>query len=326
MFFLILFGLSSLIGIVYVVWVEATVRLAAWELRKDMEQVTIWAAQQNKNHIQQCAERLESEEIEGKQLPAPGAPLYPIQGYQMRFISQDSYVLELVCNRKPVRILELDEGKLTRGLTKTNGSGILVPVRKETEGYDDLTGLVAVKFGYRTLGVGVISGSLGWRVEQGDGNIDEGLSVPNTTCAGWGSFCCSTVLEMGEGSLEPRAIDCPETCFSHCGQRPVLVFFNTSPLLDYTTRTLTLFGNSVEVTFGYEVNDADNAVQQVVIEYGDGTRYETSQEKGLVTHTYRCATGECRFDASIAATDVLGYTLGDSRNTVITVIMKASQP
>jgi hypothetical protein len=323
MFFMLLVLLLVTSGLMYVVWVEVTVRYGAWDLRKEMEKVTILAANPNQDHFSLCQDTMESiPDPSQNQKQEQGTPVYPLTAYQMRFVSVNSFVIEVVCNRKPEKIVEIANGSLTRGLIKTQGSGIYVPIRTAAETYADITAAVAITYGYRTLGVGVYSGTLAWKTEPEAALINIGTSIPKTSCAGWGSYCCTPALEVGEGMAETRAVDCPGACYSHCGQRPVLVFFNSDPLLDFKTRTLTLYGQTVDVTFGYEMVDADNAINEVVIDYGDGEQYVSSADKGLVNHTYQCVSPECVYYATIAATDVLGYTLGESRNARLTVIVK----
>jgi hypothetical protein len=323
LFFGLALLLTILVGVIFVAVVEVTIRYGAWDLRQDLQRVTMFAADPPSDHFRRCTETLKTDpETPNQQRPLPGTPIYPLLAYQLRFTSSTEYVIEVVCNRKPVKVLSLETGKLSRGLVKIAGSGIRVPIRKANESYRDVTGLVRLGFGYRVLDVGLVEGSPKWLTGDKTNPLNEGVYIPATTCEGWGYRCCYPALEMGEGQQEPRATDCPSICYTHCGQRPVLIFFNTDPVLDYRSRTLTVFGPEVLVSFGYEVIDADSALTSVVIDFGDGETHETGMSKGLVQHTYRCGERECLFEARIRATDVTGYTMGDSRSETVMIVMR----
>jgi hypothetical protein len=323
LFFGLALLLSILSGLVYVTVVEVTIRYGAWDLRQDLEKVTILAAEPKSEHFRRCADTLKADpDTTNEQMPQPGMVTYPLSAYQLRFTSTTEYVIEVVCNRKPVKILALDSGKLSRGLVKVAGSGMYVPIRKANESYRDVTGMVRLGFGYRVLDVGLLEGTPGWLMDTGAYPLNEGKHIPATSCEGWGYRCCYPALEVGEGAKEPRATDCSAICYSHCGQRPVLIFFNTDPVLDYKSRTLTLYGSEVMVSFGYELIDADSALEKVMIDFGDGESYETSVQKGLVQHTYRCDQPECVYVARINAIDVTEYTMGDSRSKDVTILMR----
>lgn len=321
-FFLSCVSLAFLAVVCVGLYVETVIRLSAWELRKDMEAVTMWAVNPLEDHVALCLKRTPLVINKETETTNKETAKYPIQAYQLRFINQTDYSIEVICQIRPDKPEVIKAGTLHRGVTKTVGSGVRVPVVLPKYTTGSLTGVVELKFYYRKLKVGLIDGKTGWQMLSKNEIFEAGMAIPSDTCEGWGYTCCSDIMEVGVGDVYKGATDCPSDCFSRCDQRPMLLFFNTQPVLDFNNRLLTVVGHQVEVTFGWEITDADSLVQKVTVEFGDGEKYETQAMKGITSHVFNCNQNKCEYIAEIKAVDQQGYTMSQTKISQVKISLK----
>lgn len=234
-------------------------------------------------------------------------------GYQLRFVSDQEYVLEPACgfemgnDDKPTK-------RLFGGAKRLYGSGILV-----TGENDNGDAWVHLGFKDSQLVVGIIERKIkmSWEVEK---FAIGGDSPAMASCANWGFSCCQPGKDVGEGD-QVITYDCVLNCYQKCNQKPMVLRFNTNPLMNLTSRTLMLPRQDQSVEFGFDVND-DTPIEGIEIDYGDGTK-----DVGLkaltqnLVHTYNCQRSRCDYVVRLNATDVGGNELVESSlNTILVTV------
>lgn len=319
--FLRLFGMSVLAGVfilafLYVAWVEVSSVVATRALREDFRTLgryafTAAAADACQPELTAEEEKLisedDSEDLDRILDKDPG-----IEGYRLRFLNDTDYVLEAVCKSSQIAPIELGQRSLRWGLTKIRGSGVFYPLGHE----EKVEARVLVQQGYRVMEVGYTKGELvSFRSDPSQFRW-EGMSAAETVCEGWGNHCCLPPTMVGSGEQETRVLDCPEVCYPACLERPVVVYFNTQPVMDLNKRVIEAYGTQLEVRFGYQVEDFDGAIVRVSLDTGDGELLE-GEVQDMLVHTYRCDTGVCEFEARLRVVDSDKLTLSESPlNTV----------
>jgi hypothetical protein len=239
-----------------------------------------------------------------------------LTGYQLRFTSETGYVIEPVC-----RSLEnnpIQEGVLPLGVKRLYGSGVLMEI---VEGIPlDKDAWVHLIYGESQVAVGLFDGmaEVNWKAE--DLTIG-GESPAIASCADWGFTCCSSGAEVGE-STKVRTYDCIHSCYQRCNRLPILLFFNTNPVLNQGSREVVVSKSDPVIQFGYEISD-DQEGAEVEIDFGDGaTSGPLSAKESDLNHEYRCLNQQCMYTASIRAKDRSGNMLVDTELSRIRVIVR----
>lgn len=265
---------------------------------------------------------------------------------QLRFISDNEYVVEAICSQFIFSPIEVERGELPMMVTKESGqSGIVWG--------EEPSGVIISLMG-RKSGVfvrdGVISTDINNMVgvEMADG--------PITSCQGYGFACCQSDFQEGLGDQLLGVTDCPKTCYSSCRERPVVLSFASSPFVDPTTRQLTV-KRGQNVTFSYVISDdqtdpfaglnleEENQIavkmltivenflnpktqndqsedNQVWIDFGDGQRSKFSDLQGSVERAYTCNKAQCVYTASIRAINGQGVESADTIINSIKVVVQ----
>lgn len=247
---------------------------------------------------------------------------------QLRFTSPTTYVLEVVCQTSESLRTSVGAESLPPLVEKGVGqSGI---VRGE-----DLHGVTLSVLG-RT---GV--------VYEEDSFVRTALTYtpainiitdngPATVCEGYGFQCCNNTTQLGQGTQQTQALDCPLSCYATCVNRPVVLNFESDPTHTAGTRVVTIQAGE-PVQFFYTLNDirgdvfassvtaeekqrlsfvertmrslqnlfkntmAPDSLKKILISFGDGESIEVSDLQGAVSHTYTCLQAVCVYNAAIQA-------------------------
>lgn len=301
--------LGGLLGVAVVtvagwfLWERALVWIAGYQFQHDLgklKQITF-----SQNYVGACAKG-DSEQTQ------------PVSGVQLRFTSDTTYVIEPVCTNTMLEAEPLFEGALWGGVKRLYGSGIYIPlVDGNPEVRDGWVELVA---GTTTIAVGYFDGQTGlrWQVPT---NAVGGASPAVAGCADWGFECCELGSSQGFGAQVFPA-DCVAQCYQSCNQRPVVLFFNSDPMMG-RDRSVFVRGANVTVQFGFEVVDFDGAISHVQINFGDGQMSPPFSAKEVsVIHDYECHESACSFEAIVQAQDDGGTPLADSQTNRIRVNMQ----
>jgi hypothetical protein len=241
-----------------------------------------------------------------------------VSSYQLRFINETTYVFETQCH-KGGSGKQLSTHTLFGGVRRLYGSGIQINLT----GSEAQTTTAWVHLTYRKLVVvsGIFKNSIATKWDS-SAYTPGGETPANAQCADWGFMCCNETSEVGEGS-QVRTGDCTKACFQACNKRPIILFFNTDPLLDMTSRELLLTESMSTVTFGYEIADYDGSVQSVMIDYGDNQKdTDLPSKSDSISHVYSCLRSSCTYQVQLYASDNHKHSQATSTIATIKIVMR----
>lgn len=226
-----------------------------------------------------------------------------VLSYQLRFTSPNAYVIEAVCDRIGAPAIEVSAKSLPKGVVKTAGSGLSWPVARQDADvvFSDAAFTIASGQGSLTFHLTdeleVVAGA------QQAAGIVPGPDAPATSCMGWSLQCCPDAGFVGVGPLQSKVTDCRERCFESCSGQPTALFFNTNPIIDPSTRSVTLVTPPYSLEVGYQLTNI-NADATVTINWGDGTT-ATGQLKDQLTHAFSCAAQRCEYRVTLSTQEAL---------------------
>ncbi len=296
--FFSLIGLALAAGVAFVVGREVWLQLGLSEVKSAVTQMKT-VTRQTGLYIQNCRAKG----------PISGSE-NPIETIQLRFTSPRDFQVEVVCTQFRLSPLVVKTYTLPRYVVKTPGSTGIIWQEKTVGGVElELWGRQrAVVVDDRRF----IGGALPPPTERLE---------PLTTCAGYGYECCVEQITQGVGELVPSVLDCPRSCYAGCQTRPVVLAFTSQPYYDEQTREV-IIGNGEVVELRYVIEDLARRGVTVTLEFGDGVSEIFSETMGGTSHTYRCASGECRYQARVVASDGSGVSAAQTPISQITVVVR----
>lgn len=233
-------------------------------------------------------------------------------GFQLRFINERQYQLEVNCLQRDPVVMEAMQ--LPAMVVKTSGSaGFFYNLEERS-----LSGEVTLEFLGRSRTVSVNTEQ---QVAQRSGATEYWSPNPRSFCSAFGYTCCDAVTQspVGEG-LSSGVVDCPGSCFSSCQQRPVLLSFQSDPRVDAETRATRIQGSSVLVIFSFLFDDSESAIREVTIDFGDGENELVFTAEGRFEKEYRCeSAGGCIYTVTIQAEDERGIQSAVTRLSELTI-------
>lgn len=225
------------------------------------------------NYVRTCREK-----------GAPGDQV-AVTGLQLRFLSSNEYVLELICNTFQYDPLVIERKSLPPFVMKEPGSGGVV-------WGSELSAIVLNIWGRKqALGVQEKAVTTFRKLDA------TGIS-PQTTCSGRGFVCCMSDTQFGTGQLQSQVSDCPKSCFSTCLPRPVVLSFTADPPADQATRQVSIRANQT-VSFAYVISYEKAQLPTVQIDFGDGKTESFSTLSGKTAHLYTCNLGTCNYQVHL---------------------------
>lgn len=246
-----------------------------------------------------------------KPFSLPEAQIFEVKSVEVAFINDRQYQLQVICDQYQSQPVVMRTYTLPSMVTKQAGTAGLVAS-------EDLPSSVTVQLWGRYRTVTLENQKV--RSYFGQAPLTSVLS-PTTSCSGYGYQCCQASSELGKGQLAPGVIDCPQTCYSSCSVRPVVLSFNTQPFFELPDRSLTITSGET-VTFSYVVESNGMPLRDVTIIFGDGQKEVLSSESDSLTHTYVCQQSECQYLAKVIATDRDAVT--SPNNSISEVKIKVS--
>ena len=255
---------------------------------------------------------------------------------QIRFISDSEYVLENVC-RASESIRKVIKNKTLPPLVRraVGGSGLAQGV--DSHGLElTIFGRSGVVYEYENVLFSTTSKLDDQNIVLNDG--------PATVCSGYGYVCCNESFQSGKDFYQPKALDCPRSCYASCSEKPVVLTFNSEPAVDdgrivalnsgdfiefiYTISDIkgdvfaqdSLFGKeSATLSWSDKLlkmldkyanpnTEQKDEIDNVVIVYGDGTSEKLLDLHGRTQHTYTCDRSVCVYNVTIQATTKQGVT------------------
>lgn len=242
---------------------------------------------------------------------------------QLRFIDNQNYVTEVVCNGISNAPITVGADKLPFILRKVAGSsGVIWPM--------DNSGVRLEILG-RIGEISLLNEGINVKLKTTPVDLEAG---PPAACGGYGFVCCNPAQEKGLGDQLVGVSDCPDDCYSSCAYAPVVLAFNTRPFYDQTTGQLMIKAGEI-VNFSYNVSgsqqqgfagqieESDDALTrlmknlqslidkttkpngeekvQVILDFGDGQKENSFSLNNMVDHTYACASDQCQYTANVRA-------------------------
>jgi hypothetical protein len=246
--------------------------------------------------------------------------------YQLRFVSSYEYVTEAVCEGFSHNPISMSREIFPRYVSKVPGtSGFVVsanPNGIEIEAFADeiqqFAELTRFDLAYLKK-VETIVAENGVIVRDADQGLVGG--GPVTVCEGYGYQCCNTVSHIGMGERILGLTDCDQNCYRTCATRPIILSFNSNPMLDFSTRSVNVrSGETVEFTFVADAGSADSLVG--ILDFGDGNKLPISGLAGQVTNTYRCGSNTCEYEAKLVLEDNWGVVSAETGISKIKVVVR----
>jgi hypothetical protein len=240
-----------------------------------------------------------------------------LEAYQLRFVTEAEYVIEPVCG-VPAETTIIKTGKLPWGVKRLYGSGVLVGW---IDGIPDIKDAwVHLGYGDSQVVVGMIEGvpKVEWKAK--DYEIG-GESPAHAKCEEWGFSCCQSGAEVGQ-LAQVRTVDCVNNCFQRCNKVPMVMYFNTDPMMNSRARVLELEKIDPIVWFGYQISDDEDGTQ-VEIDFGDGkTSGPLPVEITDLEHEYQCRSERCVYEVVLSGVDNTGVPLMESELNRLQVVVR----
>lgn len=246
--------------------------------------------------------------------------------YQLRFLSSSEYLLEAACDGFAYEPITIAQEKLPQFVTKVPGTSGFIVSHSSQSGIEIEVFKLEIDKLAQALGVDLtfLQKQKPLVVENGllvsDSVQDQFGTGPVTVCEGYGYQCCDAAAQLGVGDRIAGLTDCEDQCFAQCASRPLVLSFNTNPILDPRNRTVMIkSGTPVEFTF---VADSGNAqIATGILDFGDGTKAQISGLAGQTSHTYECARTSCEYIAKVTLEDNWGVKSADLGINSVKVIV-----
>jgi hypothetical protein len=167
---------------------------------------------------------------------------------QLRFVDDQNYVLETVCSDFPKRPILIENRSLPIFVKKVEGaSGFIFNTQKPVASEITINSLGKDQFIYKEIN-DLESG-------QAPTTLDY-IAGPASQCQAFNFQCCQEDIELGIGSNQELATDCPKSCYSSCQPRPLVVSFNAMPA-SLENRRIISVRSGQPVTFAYVVSEGE---------------------------------------------------------------------
>lgn len=238
----------------------------------------------------------------------PGQPT--IAAYQLRFLSDTEYVTEVICNQFQNDPIQVEQQTLPMSVKK-------LPLSSGIIWGDDLSGIGIEVWGRRRA---IIVENQVVLYEPVNEKTNYGIS-PTASCASFGFSCCVNDISQGVGAQYTGVTDCPQTCYSACQPRPVVLAFTTDPYIDPQTKTTTV-SQGQEVRFAYVVDDQGITTSQITLDFGDGSQAQSTQLSDELSHTYTCQQASCTYTAHLTVRSAEGLEAAETQVNQIQIQVK----
>lgn len=221
-----------------------------------------------------------------------------ISAYQMRFINRSQYVIEAICQRLGGGTVGVGSiRKLPFNVYKSKGSGLIWPIDGADASVISASAITLTSQGYDYV-FSLEKELTVLPVSKGD-SLVPGANAPATSCEGWGLQCCPNAGFVGVGPHQAKVTDCRDRCYETCQGAPTILFFNANPIMDTTSREVTLLTPPYSIEVGYQLTNVPSDTR-VSIDFGDGTVVD-GEIHDTLSHQYTCTTNTCKYNISLSA-------------------------
>ena len=165
---------------------------------------------------------------------------------QLRFIDDRNYVLETVCSDFPKRPILIESKSLPIFVRKVNGaSGFVFNIQKPIASQITINSLGKEQSIYKEIN-DLESGQPPTAIDY--------VMGPASECQAFNFQCCQEDIELGVGTNQELATDCPKSCYQSCQPRPLVLSFNAMPASLENSRIINVRSGQT-VTFAFVVSE-----------------------------------------------------------------------
>jgi hypothetical protein len=167
---------------------------------------------------------------------------------QLRFVDDRNYVLETVCSDFPKRPILIEERSLPIFVKKVEGaSGFIFNTQRSVASWITINSLGKEQQIYKEIN----------DLESGEPpTVLDYLAGPASQCQAFNFQCCQEDIQMGIGTNQELATDCPKSCYQSCLPRPLVVSFNAMPA-SLENRRIINVRSGQPVTFAFVVSEGE---------------------------------------------------------------------
>ncbi len=246
--------------------------------------------------------------------------------YQLRFLSSNEFLLEAVCSQFSFDPILIKQVVLPQFVTKVPGtSGFVLNPRQSgielqvfSEEINKISDIIKIDLSGLLRKEAIVAENGIVIRDSENGYLGGG---PTTSCSGYGYQCCQDISQIGVGDKISGLVDCEKNCYSSCATRPVILSFNSSPLLDPRERSLVISdGATVEFTYVADAGKATTAGG--VLDFGDGKKLPITGLAGQSSHTYSCNRASCEYTAQLILEDNWGVESADTSTSKIRIVVR----
>ncbi len=261
---------------------------------------------------------------------------------QVRFINDQEFVLEVVCNGFESDPFQLNSDTLPALVKRQTGqSGLVWGGSNEAINLECLNRVGSVQVEPAATAI-----------KLGPSQVAVGAG-PKTECSAFGFECCDLKFQQGENEQIANVSDCPQSCYQTCEDRPLILSFTTNPYYNPMNRTVELSdGDNLEFNYVVSPNQEDSfaamyeedahwvekllfdinalfnpelkkeAKAEVGLDFGDGKHETSTKLSGRVDHTYRCSSGKCEYTAKLFVENNKGIESYQGLHSRIDVVVR----
>jgi len=295
--------LCLVLGLGFLITREVLLAMTTSKIKQSLKQIR--DIQHTQSYATECASKGSDRDEKGI-----------VHETQLRFIDNNSYVVEVICNQRqhsPIEVIQEDLPPLVKVQTGKSG------VRWGQE--------LGINFSVlnRTGSVTVLNDEI---VTSSKPASFSGVAGPSTECSSYGYLCCDNSMQLGQGLQQLDALDCPQDCHEFCVDRPIILSFSTQPYYNKIDRTMEISKNQA-VVFSFVVSpsletsftgylDSEDPVErfiasvetifsnepeeesiEVELDFGDGKTEKFVGMRGQVEHQYQCLAPSCEYRAKL---------------------------
>lgn len=243
--------------------------------------------------------------------------------FQIRFTSDTEYLLEVICPGYELQPVVVGQGMLDTYVSKVPGSsGIIIGEARtgvELVAFKNIQDTINKWFSTNLTFIEksnrVVLENSDFIVTQPHDDLGAG---PITSCQGYGYQCCQAETQIGVGNKIDGLQGCETTCYSACASRPFVLSFTSNPFFDVKDRTVQI-ANGESIDFSYVIDQGASSSIQALLDYGDGSSDQSLEKNATLSHSYKCTSGTCQYNAIIKVTDSAGVESAQTPASVIHV-------
>jgi len=227
---------------------------------------------------------------------------------QIRFVDDKNYVLETVCSDFPKKPILIETKTLPVFVKKIAGSsGFVFNTQKPVASQITINSLGKEQIIYKEIN-DLANGEPPALIDY--------IAGPASECQAFNYQCCQEDVELGVGSKQELATDCPKSCYQSCQPRPLVVSFNAMPSSLEDRRLIYVRPGQV-VTFAFVVSEGKQELfsGQVMSNTKDDSLWQWKSRLQTLIELISNAEGESIKQVQLPITSTIFFGDGQSYST-----------